>query len=62
MKKKELKNLAKKIAGYESIIQTNSDPKLIAQAKGEIMKLTGKITDFQDLEILDDLILEILDN
>ena len=37
MKKKEIKNLAQKIAKCERIIQTSDDKKAIAQAEDEIM-------------------------
>ena len=39
MKKKELKNLAAKIAKCERIIQTSDDKKAVHQAEEEIMRL-----------------------
>ena len=43
MKKKELKNLAAKIAKYETIIQTSDDKKAVHQAEEEIIE---KFDDF----------------
>ena len=40
MKKKELKNLAAKIAKCERIIQTSDDKKAVRQAEEEIMRLS----------------------
>ena len=41
MKKKELKNFAKKIASLEYLCQTSTDSKEIARAQNEIMKITN---------------------
>ena len=62
MKQKELKNLAKKIAKLELTIQDTDDPDVIAQCETEIMYLTGKVTSFEEIDILDELIQEILQN
>ena len=42
MKKKELKNLAKKIADAEYIIQNSDDAKAVAKAQDTILELSGK--------------------
>lgn len=60
MKKKELKNLAQKIADYEYILETNDDQEAINNAQKSIMQLTSKVKDFQDLDILDEMIQDIL--
>ena len=61
MKKKELKNLAKKIAKYELILQSSIDPKEKEQAQNEIMKLTSEVHNFEDIDILDEMIQEFLE-
>ena len=58
MKQKELKNLAKKIAKLEkalSNLPSTEDKSLI---ENEIMKLAGKVTNINDMVLLDDLIQE----
>ena len=56
MKKKELQQLAKKIAKAEQNIQNNID---VEQSKELIMHLTGQV-DWQYLDQLDELIQEYL--
>lgn len=60
MKRKELKNLAEKIAKYEYIIQNSNDEKAIQTAQVEIMHLSNRVHDFQDLDIIDEMVQEIL--
>ena len=60
MKKKELKNLAKRIAEAEYIIQTSSDKKEINKAKNSIMELSNHAIDLEDMIILDELVQDIL--
>ena len=60
MKKKELKNLAKRIAEAEYIIQTSSDKKEINNAKNQIIELSNHAIDLEDMAVLDDMIQEIL--
>ena len=60
MKKKELKNLAKKIAKAESIIQANTDPNAVRIAQKEIFELSGHVTSLEDMTIIDELVQEIL--
>ena len=62
MKQKELKNLAKKIAKLELTIQNTDDTNVIAECEQEIMYLTGKVTSFEEIDILDEMIQEILQN
>lgn len=61
MKKKELKNLASKIAKQEKLIQTSSDKKEQKKAENEILKLTSSIKSVEDMLLLDDYIQEILE-
>ncbi len=60
MKKKELKNLAKKIAKYELILQNSTDEKEKKQAQSEIMKLSSEVHSFEDIDLLDEMIQELL--
>ena len=62
MKRKELKNLANKIAKLEQIVQYNEDPKQVQQAKDEIMKLSGHVDSLEDIMLMDELIQDILKN
>ena len=56
MKKKELKNLATKIAKYEKIIQTTQDAKEKRKAEEEIMKLSTSIQSVEDMMQIDELV------
>lgn len=60
MKKKELKILAQKIANAEFIIQNSNDPKAVSKAEKEILELSGKIRNVEEMLMLDDLVQEIL--
>lgn len=60
MKAKELKNLAKKIAKYERIVQDSNDVKEVHEAQEEIMKLSGSVHSLEDIILIDELVQEIL--
>ena len=60
MKTKELKQLAKRIAVYESILQSSATDAEKAQAKSELMTLCGKVDNLDDMVLLDDMVQEIL--
>ena len=60
MKKKELKNLAKKIAEAEYIIQTSDDLKAVAKAQDAILELSGKAMSLDDMMAIDELVQEFL--
>lgn len=62
MNKKELRNLAKKIAKAELIIQRNEDPEAVAKAQAEILELSGKAKSIEDMIAIDDMVQEILEN
>ena len=61
MKKKELKNLAQRIADAEFILQTSNDNKELAKAKDTVLELSSKVTCMEDILLLDELIQEILE-
>ena len=60
MKKKELKNLAKRIADAEFVIQTSSDKDEINQAKKTIMELSNHAIELEDIIALDEMVQDIL--
>lgn len=60
MKKKELKNLAQKIAKQERIVQNSADPTEIKRAQEEILRLSSSVTNFEDIFAIDELVQEIL--
>lgn len=60
MKKKELMNIAKKIAAAETILSTSADPAERDKAKQDILILSSKVTNFTDMCMLDDMIQDIL--
>ena len=62
MKQKELKNLAKKIAKYELIIQQSNDMKERAKAEAAIMELSGKVDSIEDIVIIDELVQEYIED
>lgn len=60
MKRKELKNLAEKIAKQEYIIQTSNDNVAVQAAQEEIMRLSSRVHDFQDIDLMDEMIQDLL--
>lgn len=60
MKRKELKNLAQKIAKCELIVQTSDNAKEVSRAQQEIMRLSGCVESIEDITIIDELVQEIL--
>ena len=60
MKRKELKNIAKKIAKAELIVQTSEDPVAVKKAQQEIMELSGQALSLEDMTIIDEMVQEIL--
>ena len=60
MKRKELKNLAEKIAKQEYIIQTSNDNVAVQAAQEEIMRLSSRVHDFQDIDLIDEMIQDLL--
>lgn len=60
MKRKELKNLAKKIAKAEYTIQNTTDLQVKARAEAEIMELSGKVSSIEEMTIIDELVQDLL--
>lgn len=60
MKRKELKNLAEKIAKLELIIQSSNNKEEIEKAQEGILKLAHRVSSLEDMIILDDLIQELI--
>lgn len=56
MKKKELKNLAKKIAQAEYVLQNSDDIDEKQQARDEILKVSSGVHSFEDLDLLDEMV------
>ena len=61
MKKKELKNLARKITDAELIIQTSNDEVAIKNAENEIIKLSGSVSSVLDMMALDEMVQKFLE-
>lgn len=60
MKRKELKNLAKKIAQAEHIIQTSDNQDEIQRAQIEVMTLSSHVDSLDDITIIDEMVQELL--
>lgn len=60
MKRKEIRNLATKIAKYEKIIQNSNDKEAIKQAENEIMKVSSSVHSLEDMMAIDELVVEVL--
>ena len=60
MTKKELRDIAKKIAENELILETSEDHNAISQAQTNIMALTHRISKLEDATYVDELVQEIL--
>ena len=61
MKTKELKNIAKKIAKYELIIQNSDDKKAVADAEYQIMVLSGSVDKIEDIVAIDEFVQDYLE-
>lgn len=60
MKTKELKNLAKKIAQAELVVQTSTDKDQIYKAQNQIMEYSSHVDSLEDITIIDEMVQEIL--
>ena len=60
MKKKEIKNIAEKIAKQELIIRDSENEKEKTTAKREIEKLSKCVNKIEDMILIDELVIEIL--
>lgn len=61
MKKKELKNIAKKLAKLEVQLANSIDEDEIILLKREIMGVSGKAETIEDMMLIDEMVREILD-
>ena len=61
MKQKELKNLAKKIAKLELVIQNSDDKNAIREAENQIMQLSGRVDKIEDMIVIDELVQEYIE-
>lgn len=60
MKNKERKNIAKKIAQAEMILQNSQDLAEKAKAEKEIVRLCSQAKSMEDIEIIDEMVQEFL--
>ena len=60
MKRKELKNLAEKIAKCEYVIQNSSDEDAVQASQEEPMRLSSRVHDLQDSDTIDEMVQDIL--
>lgn len=60
MNKKELKNIAKKIAKAELVLDQSVDPDERRKAEQEIFSLSGKVTSLADMSQIDEMVQDIL--
>lgn len=60
MTKKECKTIAKQIAKYEQIIQTTDNAAVKREAEQFVISITNKIDDFEDMLVIDEMVLKIL--
>lgn len=60
MKRKELKNIAKKVAECERILQASTDQHEREQARDEIFRLSSGVRSFEDLDLLDEMVQDLL--
>ena len=61
MKKKDLKKFAKRLAELETIIQTSDDYDKRQLAQNEVLDISNKIIDVEDMLTLDAMVQEILE-
>jgi len=61
MKNEKIKNIAKKIAEFELLLQTSEDKEKIKQAENGIMELSTQITSIEEMCLIDDMVQKILD-
>ena len=61
MKRKELKQLAEKIAKQEIIIQNSDDPTKVKEAQTKIMELSSHVKELEDIVAVDEIVQQILE-
>ena len=61
MTKKELKKLANELARLERIIKTTEDNEVRYRTEQEIMTLTNKVEDLEDMVMIDEMVMTLLE-
>lgn len=61
MKKKEIRNLAEKLAKLEKIVQSSDDKDEISKAEMEMFKVSSSVKSLEDMMAIDEMVLEILE-
>ena len=61
MTKKELKRMAKELARLEYIVKTTEDSEAKYRAEQEIMILTNKVEELEDMVALDEMVMTLLE-
>lgn len=61
MTKKELKKMAKEIARLENILKTTDNSDTRYHTEQEIMTLTNKVEDIEDMVMLDEMVMTLLE-
>ena len=61
MTKKELKKMAKELARLEYILKTTDDSDTRYHTEQEIMTLTNKVEDLEDMVMLDEMVMTLLE-
>lgn len=60
MKTKERKNIAKKIAAAEMALKESISTEEKARLEAEITKLCGKVDNFEDLMVIEEMVQDLL--
>ena len=60
MKKKEIKEMAKKIAKYEMIIQNNTDEDEVTKAQNAILNLSKSVHSLEDMMAIDEMVQDMM--
>lgn len=61
MTKKELKKMAKELARLENILKTTDDSDTRYHTEQEIMTLTNKVENLEDMVVLDEMVMTLLE-
>lgn len=61
MTKKELKKMAKELARLENILKTIDDSDTRYHTEQEIMTLTNKVENLEDMVMLDEMVMTLLE-
>lgn len=61
MTKKELKKMAKELARLETLLKTTNDSEVKYRTEQEIMNLTNKVEDLEEMVMLDEMVMNLLE-